>query len=201
MTPRRRYSSGFLGSGIALAALIASSTAHADVSSWLALGGGVSAQADSVTKTFDKQPLFTASIGVGTTSQSPLVVGGTLRTVTHFNLGTDIALGPRFATGGFARGDFGLAVDVGLVGRFWKGGFYGEWPVQGVLTLGAPFGLQLAAGAQVFSVTGTEPFGRGGFVALELDVLRLTVMRRGSSEALWPNPSPAAQAAAGVGSF
>jgi hypothetical protein len=59
-----------------------------------------------------------------------------------------------------------------------------------VLTLGAPWGLGLALS---FDST-TEPSGKqayAAFAAIELDLLRLTVMRQGPSERWWPNPAPA----------
>lgn len=105
-------------------------------------------------------------------------------------LGTDLALALRASTGGFARGDWGLALEAGVAFRPWRGGSFGEWPLQGVLTAGLPWGFQLAVGAELWSVTGGTP-AEGVFVALELDLLRLTVMRQGSTERWWRNPLPA----------
>jgi hypothetical protein len=105
-------------------------------------------------------------------------------------LGTDLGVALRVATGGFARGDWGLALDAGALWRPWRGGSYGEWPLQAVLTGGCPWGVQLAAGAELWSVAGGTP-AQGFFGAIELDLLRLTLMRQGSTERWWPNPSPA----------
>jgi hypothetical protein len=133
---------------------------------------------------------MSATIGVGTTPISPIVVGGVFRSTTHFSLGTDVAIAARVATGGFARGDFGIALDAGAAMRWWGDGVYGRYPLQGVLLLGAPWGFQLAVGADVFNLGG-DPQSRGGFALLELDLLRLTLMRQGSTDAIWKNPSPA----------
>jgi hypothetical protein len=118
------------------------------------------------------------------------VVGGVFRSTTHFTLGTDIGVAGRVATGGFARGDWGLALDAGVGARFWKDGDYGRYPIQLVLTGGGPWGLQLGIGADVSNLGGNPP-ARGGFAVLEIDLLRLTVMRQGSTELWWKNPAPA----------
>jgi hypothetical protein len=67
---------------------------------------------------------------------------------------------------------------------------YGDSPLQGVLTFGSPWGLQLAVGAEVWSLDGGVS-AQGVFAALEIDLLRLTLMRQGASERWWPNPNPA----------
>jgi len=164
--------------------------AHADVTSWFALGGGYGFEKNSVTTTNDRATAFTATVGVGSSSLNRFVVGGVWRAVTHFTLGTDISVGPRFATGGFARGDWGLAVDAGVVGRFWKQGDYGRFPLQAVVTGGAPWGLQLGLGAEFANLAGA-PSAQGFFAVLEIDLLRLTVDRQGATEKWWKNPSPA----------
>jgi hypothetical protein len=105
-------------------------------------------------------------------------------------LGTDLGLAARACTGGFARGDWGLALDVGSAWRPWRDGDYGEWPLQAVVTAGSAWGFQLAVGGDLASVSGGTP-ARGVFAALEIDLLRLTVARQGSSESWWPNPNPA----------
>jgi hypothetical protein len=56
--------------------------------------------------------------------------------------------------------------------------------------LGAPWGVQLAAGGQLWSLDGGNA-AQGVFVALEVDLLRLTIMRQGTGEQWWPNPNPA----------
>jgi hypothetical protein len=175
---------------VALAALVTSSHARAEPSSWLAIGGGATTQENRDTSHRDSAGSFTYTIGVGTSPLSSIVVGGVLRGQIFFGLGSDLGLSARVATGGFARGDWGVALDAGVLWRPWRDGDYGEWPVQGVLTLGAPWGFQIALGADVWSVSGGTQ-AQGFFAALELDLLRLTVNRQGHTETWWPNPAPA----------
>jgi len=174
----------------AAGALAAAPDARADVSSWLAVGGGGAVQQDKVTSSRDTAALLTYSLGVGSSPTAPFVLGGLFRGTTFFGLGTDLGLALRGATGGFARGDWGLALDAGVVWRPWRSGDYGEWPLQGVLTAGSPWGFQIALGTELTSVSGGTP-AQGFFAAIEFDLLRFTVTRQGSSEAWWPNPAPA----------
>lgn len=173
-----------------LSLLVLASDARADVTSWFALGGGYAAQRDQATLGRDGAAAFTYSMGVGSSPRSPFVMGGLFRTTTMFGLGTDVGLAARAATGAFARGDWGVALDAGVSWRPWRGGDYGSWPLQGVLTLGSPWGLQFAAGAQ-FASAGGGTAAQGLLAAIEIDLLRFTVMRQGSSERWWRNPNPA----------
>jgi hypothetical protein len=172
------------------AAVLAPRAAHADVTSWLALGGGYSLEHTPVPLATDRNTMLSYSIGVGTTPQANWVVGGIFRATPLLTRGTDIGLAARFATGGFARGDWGGALDVGVVGRFWNDGADGDYPLRFVGTFGAPWGLLLAVGADVWSISGGTP-ARGVFALFEIDLLRLTVMRQGSTNGPWYNPSPA----------
>jgi hypothetical protein len=168
--------------------------ARADLTSWVSVGGGYSVEHRSavpvVAGGYDWVGAFSATFGVGTTPIAPLVIGGVVRSTTLFGLGTDVGLMARVTTGGFSRGDWGVALDVGASMRWWRNGDYGRYPLQGVLLFGAPFGLQIAAGADLVNLGG-EPPSRGGFALLEIDLLRLTLMRQGSSDAVWKNPAPA----------
>jgi hypothetical protein len=170
-------------------ACLAPGDARADVTSWLAVGGGYSGQARH-RGSFDTAGALSYSIGVGSSPTGALVFGGLIRGTTMFGLGTDFGPMFRAATGGFARGEWGAAIDLGALWRTWGDDAYGTWPLQGVLTVGAPWGLQLALGAQAASASGQTP-SQGFFATLELDLLRLTVMRQGPSERWWPNPAPA----------
>jgi hypothetical protein len=152
-------------------------TARADVTSWLAIGGGGTSQLNRDASSRSGAGALSYSVGVGTSPLSSFVIGGLFRGQTFFGLGTDVGLAVRGATGGFARGDWGLALDLGAAWRPWKGGDYGEWPFQGVLTLGAPWGFQVALGTEISSVSGGVP-AQGFFATLEIDLLRLTVMRQ-----------------------
>jgi hypothetical protein len=165
--------------------------ARADVSSWLSVGAGGAAQLARGASSPDGAPAMTYAIGMGTSPLAPFVLGVLYRGTTMFGLGTDIGGAVRLATGSFARGSWGLALDLGAAYRGWRGASYGDAPLQGVITLGAPWGLQLAVGTQLFSLD-TNGSAQGGFAAIELDLLRLTVMRQGSqTERWWPNPNPA----------
>jgi hypothetical protein len=168
----------------------AARTARADVSSWFTVGGGYALQRNADTATRDRAPAFTYSIGVGSSPLATLVAGIVFRGTTMFQLGTDVGAAMRLATGGFARGTWGVALDAGAAWRSWGDGSYGRWPLQAVITLGLPWGLQVAAGGELWSIGGGHG-AQGAFAALELDLLRLTVMRQGSGEQWWPNPNPA----------
>ena len=172
-------------------ALLLGADAHADVTSWLSLGGGATAQLAYGATTPDTAGAFTWAIGVGTTPRASFVVGMMYRGATYPGLGTDLGMPSlRLATGGFARGDWGVALDGGTLYRTWGNGAYGRWPIQEILTVGSPWGLQLAIGGQEWDISG-GPQAEGIYIALEIDLLRLTVGRQGSSERWWPNPNPA----------
>jgi hypothetical protein len=178
---------------VTAAVALCASPARADVSSWLALGAGAAGQYAHGASSPDGAPVMTYSIGVGTSPRAPFVFGVLYRGTTMFGLGTDAGGALRLATGAFARGDWGLAIDLGAAYRGWSGsngGSYGAAPAQGVVTFGSPWGLQLAVGAQAFALDGGVA-AEGGFAALEIDLLRFTVMRQGPSERWLPNPNPA----------
>jgi hypothetical protein len=172
------------------AALLAAADARADVTSWLAVGAGGALQRSHDSGTRALAPAITYSLGVGSSPVAPFVVGGLVRGTTMVDLGTDLGVALRAATGGFARGHWGLALDAGALWRPWRGGSYGKWPLQAVLTGGSPWGLQFAVGTELWSVANRTP-AQGFSAVLELDLLRLTVMRQGPTERWWPNPSPA----------
>jgi len=175
---------------LALAAPFVPSIARADVTSWLAIGGGYSVQRSTPANRSDRAVALTYSIGVGSSPRADWVVGGILRATPLLSLGTDLGLAARVATGGFARGQWGLAFDAGVVGRWWRHGDYGDYPFRFVLTGGAPWGLQIGLGADVASVSGGTA-ATGFFGVIEIDLLRLTVMRQGATDVWWKNPSPA----------
>lgn len=100
---------------------------------------------------------------------------------THFGEGTDFALLVRGASHGYANGDWGLAVDAGVLQRWWGEGATGG---TGTLSLGAPWGLGLA-------LNGMMAKGQRGMSAvLGIDLARLTVYRR-SGNSWWKNSFPA----------
>ena len=161
------------------------------MSSWFTAGGGYGAQHGAERDAYDRATALTFSVGVGTTPLGSVVVGGLVRQTTYFSLGTDVGLSARIATGGFARGQWGLAFDAGPGWRSWKHATnYGHFPLHAMVLGGAPWGLQLGVGADFLSLDG-GPSARGAVALLEIDFLRLTVMRQGSTDRWWENPSPA----------
>jgi hypothetical protein len=182
--------SRFLGVSFAVASLGVCSNAHADVSSWLGVGGGYAIQRDRRAGSNQFAPTMTYTLGVGSSPLAPVVVGGVVRGTTFFGLGTDLGVGIRATTGAFARGDWGAAIEVGGIWRPWGSGSFGEWPLQAAITVGSPWGFEIAAGAEFASLSGDRS-ALGGFVTLGIDLLRLTVMRQGATERWWYNPAPA----------
>ncbi len=165
--------------------------ARADTSSWLTGGGGYGFQHSDSRGVYDRASALSFSIGVGTQPTSSVVVGGLLRTTTYFSLGTDLGLSARIASGSFARGQWGLAFDFGPGWRSWgRGADYGRFPLHAMIVGGAPWGLQLGIGGDIWSIGGA-PAAQGAVAILEIDLLRLTVMRQGSTDRWWENPSPA----------
>jgi hypothetical protein len=181
----------FVSLGLGLLAIPVS--AHAEPTSWVAVGGGYALERQRVVGENDTSFALDAAVGVGTPPTGPLVVGGVFRAVGYVGglFGVDMSVAARVATRGYCVGDWGLALDLGPGVRLLGGGQYGSYPLQGTLTLGAPFGLQLAAGVSWFDVALQKPSAEGGFVALELDFLRLTSMRTGETTKVWSNPAPA----------
>lgn len=168
-----------------------SGRAEADVSSWLSAGGGYGLKHDAWSKTDTGAGTMSFAVGVGSDPLRSVVVGGVLRSTTYVSLGTDLGLAARVATGGFARGQWGLAIDLGPTWRSFGHGEYGRWPIAAMLTAGAPWGLQLAVGGELFRVAGEDANARGLVALLEIDLLRLTVMRQGGTDRFWENPAPA----------
>ena len=123
----------------ALPLVLAPSVARADEpTTWLGLGGGYAFERDSAQSLMRRATAFNISLGVGTPNNHPVVVGGVFRSLTYFTLGTDISLSGRVAMGSFARGDFGLALDLGVAGRWWKGQDFGHFPLKAILIVESP---------------------------------------------------------------
>jgi hypothetical protein len=161
------------------------------VSSWFTGGGGYGVARSESRGEYDRATALSFSIGVGTTPTSGVVVGGLVRSTTYFTLGTDLDLSARIASGGFARGQWGLAFDIGPGWRSWKKrSDYGGFPLHAMIVGGAPWGLQLGIGANLLNLDGGTS-SRGAIALLEIDLLRLTVMRQGATDRWWENPSPA----------
>lgn len=167
------------------------SAASAEPSAWLSGGGGYTLEHTDSRGKMDGAGAMSWAAGVGTSPLNPIVVGGTFRLTTNFGLGTDANLSLRVAQGSFVRGQWGLGAEVGPTYRYWRNGDYGTWPIGGTILLGAPWGLQLDVGGQFGKFAGGDPSALGVHAMLEIDFLRLTVFRQGSTDKWWENPSPA----------
>jgi hypothetical protein len=188
--PRSRLPALVLASTAGVALSVAASTARADVTTWLAFGTGLAVDHSTQTNATNWNPTITASMGVGSDPTHKLVVGGVFRTNSRFNEGTDMNLSVRFASGGFARGDWGVAFDLGPGLRLWENNQYGTFPLQGNITFGFPWGLQAAIGSDIYNLGG-HPTSLGAYAVIEFDLLRFTLMRQGSTDRYWKIPLPA----------
>jgi hypothetical protein len=145
----------------------------------MAVAGGASrVQNDDLPELDATRRLLQLETGLGSNPRNSWVFGGLVRTWTHFGAGTDLVLAQRTASGGFARGNWGVALDVGGYQRWWGPDSTG---VTGTLSLGAPWGLTLAAAAAVGSGAQTT-LG----LTLGIDWARATAHRE-SGLNWWPN--------------
>ena len=154
-----------------------SSAARADAASWFSLGGGLGAFSEGATRQYPGA--LQLELGMGSSPARPFVGGAVVKTLSYFGHGTDVAFTLRGASGGFARGGFGFAIDAGAYQRWWgedSTGFFGA------LVLGGPFGLQLTA----ITEQGTNDV-HAYAATFGIDFLRLTVYRNASG-GFWPNP-------------
>ena len=174
----------------ALAAGAPAHAARADVTTWLAFGAGLAVDHSTQTNATGWNPAFSASMGVGSDPSHAWVVGGVFRSMSRFNEGTDISLSLRVAQGSYARGDWGVAFDLGPGLRLWRNGQYGTYPLQGNIIFGGPWGLQATVGADLLNLE-IHPTSIGAYALIEFDILRFTLMRQGSTEKYWKNPLPA----------
>jgi hypothetical protein len=150
--------------------------AGAQASTWLYLGGGAGVLDHDGRQSLSMVQLDT---GVGSAATHPLVVGGLLRVQGYLGSGADLSLLARFVSRGFARGDFGVGVDIGAYQRWWGQNSTGA---TGNLVLGGPWGLTLVAGAMLGTNDQKLYFGSVG-----LDLARLTVHRHTGLD-WFPNP-------------
>jgi hypothetical protein len=165
----------------ALGVCLSASGARADVSSWLFLGVGPSLL-DRPSVPREVVPSLQIDTGLGSSPGSPIAVGGLLRWHTRFGESTDFGLLLRTATGGYVRGDWGAAIDLG--GYLRKGGDAAPG-LAGTLSLGAPWGITLNG-----DVTQGPNEARTFALVLGLDFARFTVYRSTGGN-WWPNPYPA----------
>jgi len=173
-----KFRFSLVGSVLALAY---AAPAHADVSSWVYVGGGASQiEQRDLERKIDKT--LSLETGLGTSPHRVLVFGGMFKLLALFGDGADLGLSARLASRGFVTGGFGLALDAGPYQRFWGDGSTGG---QAALVLGAPWGLTLSLGGGY----GTNDARQIG-ASLGFDFARLTVYRL-SGENWLPNPHPA----------
>jgi hypothetical protein len=152
-------------------------SSHADAASWLSLSGGMGVFSEAGGRRYPGA--LQLELGLGSSPARAVVVGGVVKSLSYFGNGTDLALTLRGASGGFARGGFGCAIDAGAYQRWWgveSTGFLGA------LVLGGPYGVQLT----VMTEQGSNDV-HAYTATLGIDLLRLTVYR-GVSGGYWPNP-------------
>jgi hypothetical protein len=151
---------------LVLVSFAAPSTAAAQATSWLYVGGGAGVVDQGEQETRSTVQLDT---GLGTSAEHALVVGGIFRLQGYVGAGVDLGVATRIVTRGFAIGGFGLGVDAGVYQRWWGADSTG---FTGNLVLGAPWGITLLGGASLGS--GDQ---RIYFASLGIDLARLTVHR------------------------
>lgn len=156
--------------------------AKADVSSWLFVGGGVT-QIGKFSSDSLREPTLRLATGMGTDPSKPFIVGGLARIDTLFGKGSDLTAALRLADYGFVNGNWGIAVDLGGLARFWgPSDIYGA---TATLIAGGPWGLELELGGLLGS------HDTQGFSAiLGVNLARLTVYRQ-SGKSWWKNTFPA----------
>jgi len=174
-------------------AVLSPGDAHADAATWCYVGGGGLVWRQG-TSDFIAGGAVNADVGMGTSPQAPFVIGGfgRLTGIIGDHTGADLGILVRGATGSFARGTWGIAVDAGGFARFWGPGHAG---FTGGLTLGAPLGvsltMQVMYGAPFDTTKAGDLLGFGG--TLGIDFARLLIHRE-QLEDRWPNPRPAKKA-------
>jgi hypothetical protein len=162
----------------ASSALLFAPAANADAASWMFVGAG-GASVPNAAGVDSRQTLGSMQLdaGFGTSPSNDWVVGGVVRTLTFFSAGTDLSLLLRTTTGGFSRGDWGLALDVGAYQRWWGPDATG---LQTSLDFGLPWGLQLGL------TGGFDKDNQMVALTFGFDWARATAHRQ-SGQAWWPN--------------
>lgn len=168
-------------SATVVATLAYAGGARADVSSWLFFGMGPSAL-DHSSYGRDLLTSMQLDTGLGLPPSYDVVPGFVLRMNTRFGEGSDLAVLLRAATGGYARGDWGLAVDLGGYERWW--GVEPSPGFAGSLSIGAPWGVTLGLNFQ----QGSDSV-RTYAAVFGIDLARFTVYRSTGLD-WWSNPYP-----------
>jgi hypothetical protein len=120
--------------------------------------------------------------GIGLPPSYDVVPGLLLRMNTRFGQGSDLALLLRTASGGYVRGNWGAAIDLGGYERWW--GIEPSPGFAGTLSLGAPWGITLNLDYQQGS-NSVRTYG----AVIGLDLVRFTVYRS-TGFTWWSNPYP-----------
>jgi len=148
------------------AATLGPRRAAAQASSWLYVGGGAGVIDQGQRQT---RAALQLDAGLGSAATHPIVLGALFRGQAYFGSGVDLALVARAVSRGFARGDWGLGLDLGIYQRWWGVDSTGA---IGNLVLGGPWGLTLLGGATL-----DKDDQRLYFASLGIDLARLTVHR------------------------
>jgi hypothetical protein len=165
---------------LSAALCLSAGAARADVSSWLFTGVGPSLL-DRPGASKELATSLQIDSGLGSSPKAALAVGGLLRLHTRFGEGTDLGLFIRTATGGYVRGGWGGAIDLGGFEHPWG---YAAHGYAATLSLGAPWGITLNLDAARDSND-----ARKFAAVLGIDFARFSVYR--STGLSWlPNPFP-----------
>jgi hypothetical protein len=170
--------------GLVLVALcLPGRVARADASSWLFVGAGPAwfDGPSSWNNPSNLRASMQLDAGLGSSPAAPVAVGGLVRMHTLFKEGSDLGLFLRIASGGYVRGNWGAALDLGGYERWW-----GPAPAPGyagTVSLGAPWGITLNLDA-ARDIEGSNTFA----AVLGLDLARFSVYRTTGLSWL-PNPS------------
>jgi hypothetical protein len=153
--------------------------AKADVASWMYVGGGIGRLTlPSGTSNSTTHAALALDTGFGTDPLSPVVVGFAFKALAYNEQGIDLGVALRGTSSGYSRGDWGVALDLGVMQRFWDQ--TATLPTA-TLGIGLPWGVTLAAtGSSNFEATHSLAFTLG------FDWARLTA-HRASGESYWRN--------------
>ena len=166
---------------VVLAGLGWASSARAETTSWVSLGGGIG-HLETPGRVNAVSAQIPIDAGVGLPPSMPVVVGLGVKFLPHIGEGLDYGAYVRAATQRYVLGGFGLALDAGAYRRTFADESSG---FLGVLNVGLPWGF-VASGNYGRAADGVQTLG----VSLGLDFLRLTVYRL-AGEQQWYNVRPA----------
>ncbi len=190
---RRRRGAGAVpwALGFTLGVALTPRPAAAQATSWMYLGGGSGSLKSDEART---RGLVQIDAGLGVPADRAIVWGALFRLQPYWDSGIDLGLVGRAVTRGYARGEFGLGLDVGVMQRWWG---ESSTSLTANLVLGGPWGIAVNGGV---SYGGEQ--SQTLFATIGIDFARLTVHRHSGLN--WfqnpmrsPEPSPQEQALAG----